>query len=611
MKREKVLLPVPLLKKGGILKAQEGTGNGFWSKLWNIVKENGLVARDARIGAVGADQVRELYKSDKQEDKELAKELNDGYLAANVAGISGGATAAGALTAGIVPTLVSEAGGAAGGYVGNKVGSYLDEQFDTQWISPTLSIVGGLGGGVAGYKTLKPSYNYLAKNGVIGYKDIPENMLQIPVATQDPLLNVGWAPKQTIKVKRAGDLDAMYYPERWDVMNEGANPFGVWLQSKFGTPRTDATNPGKGSKASVARKIFADRKQYTGEVMLEKPMQTVGEIPNRSDLSYAAERMGSDGIIYNNVYDNGYNNNQVVLSFKKPNIERGYKFYERPSKLSDAEKLGIPKGERNQPPKPKGNKSVMIDVVNGKPSKEFIDDFMKFEQAISSPTLSDKNAVAFQSMTELFDSPWYKQRLIDQGVPSDQIDSIVKNIKSKLDPKQLVIIDDLNAVRKFSRIDNGVPIGMSPERGVRYAEIAYNVPDLNKHIIQGVKDIDVDDVILHEIGGHQTQEVVSDFKHLYNNQSLTSIGQNAAMKKQLPYSYYTQWDEVRARALTIAKQMSDNGWNPNSPEQVNVWLNKHIFTNNPSNVNQGATYYSRPEFIKAVTTGLKSGGKLM
>jgi hypothetical protein len=78
-------------------------------------------------------------------------------------------------------------------------------------------------------------------------------------------------------------------------------------------------------------------------------MQTVGEIPNRSDLSYAAERMGADGIIYNNVYDNGYNNNQVIFSFKKPNIERGYKFYERPSKLSDAEKLGIPKGVRNDP----------------------------------------------------------------------------------------------------------------------------------------------------------------------------------------------------------------------------------------------------------------------
>lgn len=34
-------------------------------------------------------------------------------------------------------------------------------------------------------------------------------------------------------------------------------------------------------------------------------MQTIGEISDRSVLSYDAERMGADGIIYNDVYDNG------------------------------------------------------------------------------------------------------------------------------------------------------------------------------------------------------------------------------------------------------------------------------------------------------------------
>ena len=318
----------------------------MWDKLWEAIQKYGGSARDARIGAVGVDQIRDLYTSNKQEDKELAKELNDKYLSANVAGIALGATAASALTAGVVPTLVSEVGGAAGSYVGNKVGSYADEKFGTKWIAPTLSIVGGIGSGVGAYKGLKPSYNYLAKNGVIGYKDVPEVMLKLPITKENPVLNVGWAPKQTINIKRAGDLDTMYYPERWDVTNEGANPFGVWLQGKFGVPRTDLTNPGKGAKAAAARKIFASRKQYAGEVTLEKPIQTVGEIPNRSDLSYAAEKMGADGVIYNNVYDNGYNNNQVIFSFKKPNIERGYKFYEQPSKLSPAEKAGIPKHER-------------------------------------------------------------------------------------------------------------------------------------------------------------------------------------------------------------------------------------------------------------------------
>lgn len=152
----------------------------MWDKLWEAIQKYGGSARDARIGAVGVDQVRDLYKSDKQEDKELAKELNDRYLAANAAGIAGGATAASALTAGIVPTLASEVGGAVGSYAGGEAGSYLDEQFGTQWISPTLSVLGGLGGGIAGYKTLKPSYNYLAKKGVIGYKDVPEDMIALP-----------------------------------------------------------------------------------------------------------------------------------------------------------------------------------------------------------------------------------------------------------------------------------------------------------------------------------------------------------------------------------------------------------------------------------------------
>jgi hypothetical protein len=45
-------------------------------------------------------------------------------------------------------------------------------------------------------------------------------------------------------------------------------------------------------------------------------MTTVGDVPDRSVLSYEAEKMGADGIIYNNVYDNGYDNNQVIFSFK-------------------------------------------------------------------------------------------------------------------------------------------------------------------------------------------------------------------------------------------------------------------------------------------------------
>lgn len=156
----------------------------------------------------------------------------------------------------------------------------------------------------------------------------------------EPTLNIGWGPKQTLKVSRAGKYDQMYFPERWDVVNEGANPHGVWLQGKYGIPRTDVTNPGKGIKAAKARNVFSARSdKYTGASTLDKPMITIGEVPNRSSLSYQADNMGADGLIYNGVYDNGYNNNQVILSFRKPKLTK--------IQLSEAERLGIPKHERN------------------------------------------------------------------------------------------------------------------------------------------------------------------------------------------------------------------------------------------------------------------------
>lgn len=169
---------------------------------------------------------------------------------------------------------------------------------------------------------------------------IAKQISKTKLPTVEPTLNIGWGPKQTLKVFRAGKYDQMYFPERWDVVNEGANPHGVWLQGKYGTPRTDATNPGKGIKAAKARNVFSTRPdKYTGTVSLDKPMITIGEVPNRSLLSYQADNMGADGLIYNGVYDNGYNNNQVILSFRRPKLTK--------IQLSEAERLGIPKHERD------------------------------------------------------------------------------------------------------------------------------------------------------------------------------------------------------------------------------------------------------------------------
>lgn len=137
--------------------------------------------------------------------------------------------------------------------------------------------------------------------------------------------NIGWGPKQSIKAIHDSNQNTslnLYNTNRWDVVYEGANPHGIWFQGKFGNPRTTANTsiPGKSEKAAKARKLFEERPyRHKGELVLEKPLVTVGDVPDRSFLSYFGDKIGADGIIYNNVYDNGYGNNQVILSFKHLN----------------------------------------------------------------------------------------------------------------------------------------------------------------------------------------------------------------------------------------------------------------------------------------------------
>jgi flagellum-specific peptidoglycan hydrolase FlgJ len=199
------------------------------------------------------------------------------------------------------------------------------------------------------------------------------------LATPNNMLpnNVGWGPRQSIHVvhdKNNAGFPKLYFPERWDAVNEGAPEVGIWYQGKFGNPRTAANHsiPGKAEKAAKARERFAKRPyRVEGDLELERPIVTVGDVPNRAALERAADKMSADGVIFNNVYDNGYSNNQVIFSLRDdlkngrlynkskelPPILSNSKsgvasprtslaFYIRPSKLTKAEKVGIPKGER-------------------------------------------------------------------------------------------------------------------------------------------------------------------------------------------------------------------------------------------------------------------------
>lgn len=144
------------------------------------------------------------------------------------------------------------------------------------------------------------------------------------LATPNNMLpnNVGWEPRQSIHVvhdKNSARLPKLYFPERWDAIHEGAPEVGIWYQGKFGNPRTAANHsiPGKAEKAAKARERFAKRPyRVEGDLELERPIVTVGDVPNRAALERAADKMSADGVIFNNVYDNGYSNNQVIFSLR-------------------------------------------------------------------------------------------------------------------------------------------------------------------------------------------------------------------------------------------------------------------------------------------------------
>lgn len=203
-------------------------------------------------------------------------------------------------------------------YLGDWVGGAIGSQYGNENLG---RFVGSIAGGFTPdatnwlYRRVAPKTFQLARE--------MNNSILTPTETLP--LNIGWGPKQTIAVTHKSNSAkplTLFNPKRYDVVNEGANPLGVWFQGNLGVPRTieTAATAQKAAKAEKARNLFVTRPYtHSSNLTLEKPIITVGEVPDRSALSYQAEQMGADGLIYNHVYDNGYDNNQVVLSFKQPN----------------------------------------------------------------------------------------------------------------------------------------------------------------------------------------------------------------------------------------------------------------------------------------------------
>lgn len=206
----------------------------------------------------------------------------------------------------------------AGGYAGNeavnkitnvasndKYKDWADMLSKTTGMNPVVADffnIGNLAGGF-GMRNFGPKLKPVKDMAVGGNKWARARVISKTINKGTPSVeplpnNVGWGPRQSIHVvhdKNSARLPKLYFPERWDAIHEGAPEVGIWYQGKFGNPRTAANHsvPGKAEKAAKAREIFAKRPyRVEGDLELERPIVTVGDVPNRAAL----ERAGKSGV---------------------------------------------------------------------------------------------------------------------------------------------------------------------------------------------------------------------------------------------------------------------------------------------------------------------------
>lgn len=230
----------------------------------------------------------------------------------------------------------------AGGYAGNeavnkitnvasndKYKDWADMLSKTTGMNPVVADffnIGNLAGGF-GMRNFGPKLKPVKDMAVGGNKWAKARVISKTIDKGTPSVkplpnNVGWGPRQSIHVTHDANTSnklQLHSPERWDAVYEGAPEAGIWYQGKVGNPRTAANHsvPGKAEKAAAARDRFAKRPyRVEGDLELERPIVTVGDVADRAALERAADKMSADGVIFNNVYDNGYSNNQVIFSLR-------------------------------------------------------------------------------------------------------------------------------------------------------------------------------------------------------------------------------------------------------------------------------------------------------
>lgn len=419
---------------------------------------------------------------------------------------------------------------------------------------------------------------------------------------------------QPFKDKNGGILKAQEGAVNLLTTPHPLSPIGVAVNQAKAMAKTKGEQqpqqPQQNLPPGVKEVVGPDGKKVT--IRTEQPLvpleQSIAEwLPGTGDVAEV-------GYIANDVKNGNYGTAALATAMVAlpGNIGKIFRKSDIPtSKLTEAERLGIPKGERNQPAKAPTKNQTYKKTINLVTDKEYTDDVVAIQNGILGKMNLDSE---HQALLEWFNSPQYRERLVKQGFNEEQINNLLSTVSDRLSSKNLRYAENLNSIRNWG-LKPGMILDIDPQLQPAYEAMTNTGIKFGEHpvkwsLIQLKKDADLDEVIPHEVGGHHTESLLSEFNTPYTSQQVTDIGKKAATSSGLSEGYYPSWQETRARALTIAKQMREAGWNPNSPEQVNVWLNKHLLKDRNTNVVQGALYYDRPGFVKAVSEGLKNGGKL-
>lgn len=285
-------------------------------------------------------------------------------------------------------TLAGVGAGAAAGAAGQAIGSGVTnwlggDEYTQEMFGDLGGFAGGMIGGGAGIKGFKLATSNAQKFRLANKLNRSINATKLnPTEIDKAVLSgkVGWAPAQDITWRHGSDNPALreFVPyNRWDVLNRGASPYQYFV-----------TRQGSSTNMMDGRPY-----QYTGVFHSSKPMVQLNEFniagqknATRNQLLSQARSRGADSYILENIADNKAKNQDVVVRFidskgepiypqlseQSPSNSRtlteskgvvsrmvepttntstgrtSLAFYERPSAVSNFEKLGIPKHDRKQ-----------------------------------------------------------------------------------------------------------------------------------------------------------------------------------------------------------------------------------------------------------------------